>query len=80
MPDESRWSKAHDEFADIGDFMEENTDTIPISMLDVEKKTLPVISIKLEVRNSKSDVSRVATTSLTRNKLESENHNSKINA
>ena len=65
--------------------MEENsdccaTDTIPIPMLEVERKTLPVMSIKLEARNSKSDVSRVATTSLTRNKLGSKNHNSKINA
>ena len=39
--------KAHDDNAGIGGFMEENTDfyitdTIPIPILDVERKTLPV--------------------------------------
>ena len=47
MPEENRWKKAHDWDAGIEGFMEENTDnsdtdTIPIPMLDIERKTLPV--------------------------------------
>ena len=47
MPEETRWRKAHDDDAGIGGFMEENTgfcntDTIPIPLLEVERKTLPV--------------------------------------
>ena len=47
MPEGNRWRKAHDENTGVGCFMEEdivnsNTDTIPIPMLDVERKTFPV--------------------------------------
>ena len=47
MPEENRWRKAHEDDAGIGGFMEEdivnsNTNTIPIPLLDVERKTLPV--------------------------------------
>ena len=60
IPEENRWSKVRDEESGIGGFMEKNTvvcttDTIPIPVLDVERKTLPVMSIKLEARNSKSE-------------------------
>ena len=46
-PEENRWRKAHDTYMGIGGFMEEdivnsNTDTIPIPILNVERKTLPV--------------------------------------
>ena len=45
--EENRWRKAHDAYMGIGGFMEEdivnsNTDTIPIPILNVERKTLPV--------------------------------------
>jgi hypothetical protein len=45
-----------------GTLMEEitvncDTDTLPIPIMDVERKTLPVMSIKLEARNSKSETS-----------------------
>ena len=47
MPEENSWRKARDEESGIGGFMEKNTvvcttDTIPIPILGVERKTLPV--------------------------------------
>ena len=47
MPEENRWRRAHDEDVGIGEApMGDNTDncstdTIPIPVLDVERKTLP---------------------------------------
>ena len=43
MPERKDWRKVRDKDAGIGKLlMEENTDTIPIPILDIERKTLPV--------------------------------------
>ena len=67
MPEENRWRKAHDSDAGIGGFMEEdidnsNTDTIPIPLLDVETKTVPVFCPWCEEISgvAKADVARFA--------------------
>ena len=63
MPEENSWRKARDKDTGIGGIMGQNTnfsdtDTLPIPLLDVERKTVPVFCLWYQIilGLSKTDV------------------------